>query len=92
MVNSMRAPALFSGESWMTNAPSYLVTLCEGERCRPLVAIADHDDAANDHVERATRLEATLQTIAKVLRAKGAVGRLFLQNQQTGDLIATRHV
>lgn len=76
----------------MPDVPSYLVTLCEGERCRPLVAIVDHDDVASDQVMRTTRFEATLHTIAEVLRAKGAVGRLFLQNQQTGDLIATRHV
>jgi hypothetical protein len=76
----------------MLEVLSYLVTLCEGERCLPLVAIVDRDEHARDEPTGQARLEATLLALARVLRDNGAVGRLFLMNQQTGDLIATRRV
>ncbi len=76
----------------MAEIPPYLIVVCEGERCRPMVAIADQDEQDVDPDSANKQLEHALATMASLLRTKGALGRLVLVNVDTGELIATRQI
>ena len=65
--------------------PLYLVLLCEGGRCAPLLSF---DDAPLAEAEAA----AALAGLAARLRAGGAVGRVLLVDGQTRRRVATRRV
>jgi hypothetical protein len=69
----------------MPEPPSYLVSLCEGDLCRPLFTIDDASVTVAD-------LLPFLAELAVRLRSKGAMGRVVVTDRESGAVIATRQV
>ena len=67
----------------MPELPTYVVALCEGDRCLPLLALDD---------ERRPHAVDLLGRLAAWLRARDALGRLVLRNERTGEVVAARRV
>ena len=65
--------------------PLYLVLLCEGDRCAPLLSF---DDAPLAEAEAA----AALAGLAARLRAGGAVGQVLLVDGHRRRVVATRRI
>jgi hypothetical protein len=62
-----------------------VVSLCEGARCRPLLAIRATQAAT-------VALLPFLAELADRLRAEGAMGRVVVRDRRTGAVVATRRV
>ena len=68
----------------MTDAPAYVVAVCEGGTC---LRLKDLDEA-----EPREEAVALLARLAARLRAMGAVGRVVLLDRRTGEEVAERRV
>jgi hypothetical protein len=65
--------------------PTYLVSLCEGDRCLSLFNVDDVPVTVAD-------LLPFLAELADRLRAKGAMGRVVVTEGQSGVVVASRRV
>ena len=65
--------------------PTYLIALCEGTRCVPVLEL---DDAPTTEAEAVV----LLAQVADRLRDKGAIGRVLLLDGRTGAVVAERRV
>jgi hypothetical protein len=74
------------------DAPPYLIAVCEGDQCKPIVAIADPDGQDGDLAAAQISLLAILTVVASTLRTRGVLGCLILLNGESGELIAKRRI